>query len=315
MLHAAFATLDRHGTRVLAASLPIGLLWQDLAAALRPAVTPIAVSAMLLTLARMDWGLIGVQMRRPGRVAAVLAWVLVGAPLLVYAVSAPLLPAGAPLLSGLMLNATAPPIFSAPAYALIVGIDPVPAVIAGVLGNAFAPFTAPAILAGLGLDAVRVDEGTLLLRLLAIVVVAIGGAWAVKRALGPVRIERHGTALGALVVLLIAAFGIGLMDGVMGHLMAEPGLVVGYIAAAFALNIGLQVVGALHLWRRERGEALVLALVSGNRNMSMMTAAVIDVAGPDVVLFLVCTQFPLYYMPLLMRPVFLRLGRGHRPGS
>ena len=144
---------------------------------------------------------------------------------------------------------------------------------------------------------------------------AIVGAWVVKRALGTVRIERHGTSINALVVLLISAFGIGLMDGVMGHLMAEPGLVVGYVAAAFALNIGLQIAGALPLWRRERGEALVLALVSGTRNMSMMTAAVIDVAGPDVVLFLVCTQFPLYYMPLFMRPVFLRLGRGRRSGS
>ena len=308
MLHAACAILDRHGTRVLAASLPIGLVWQDLAAVLRPAVTPIAVSAMLLTVARMDWAPIGAQLRRPGRVAAVLAWVLVGAPVLVFAVSAPLLPAGSPLLSGLMLKPTAPPIFSAPAYALIVGIDPVPAVIAGVLGNALAPFTAPAVLAGLGLDAVRVDEGSLLLRLLAIVAVALAGAWAVKRVMGAQRIARQGTVLGALVVLLISAFGIGLMDGVMGHLMVEPGLVAGYVAAAFAINIGLQAAGALPLWRRDRGQALVMALVSGNRNMSMMTAAVIDVAGPDVVLFLVCTQFPLYYMPLVMRPVFRRLG-------
>jgi hypothetical protein len=41
--------------------------------------------------------------------------------------------------------------------------------------------------------------------------------------------------------------------------------------------------------------------------MSLMTAAVIDAVGPEVLLYLICTQFPLFFMPMLMRLVFRRL--------
>ena len=159
----------------------------------------------------------------------------------------------------------------------------------------------------LGLGAVHLSAGHLLLRLGAMVSIALGLAWLIRRLLTRARVVRHGEKIGAITVLLIAGFGIGLMDGMRGHILAEPELVLGYTLAAFGLNAALQIIGAALLWRRSRAQGLVVALVSGNRNMSLMTAAVIDAVGPEVLLYLICTQFPLFFMPMLMRLVFRRL--------
>jgi BASS family bile acid:Na+ symporter len=145
--------------------------------------------------------------------------------------------------------------------------------------------------------------------------VALGLSWLIRRGLGRARVVRHGEKIGAITVLLIAGFGIGLMDGMRGRILGEPELVLGYTLAAFGLNAALQVIGAALVWRRSRAQGLVVALVSGNRNMSLMTAAVIDAVGPEVLLYLICTQFPLFFMPLLMRSVFRRLASPRPPQS
>ena len=306
MIVAAAAWFERHSTRVLIASIFVGLAWQDLAEVLRPAVLPFSILTMTFSCVRMDWSLLGSHLRRPLALGAMLAWLMVGAPILVYGVCSAFLAPGSPLFSGIMLNAVSPPIMSAPAYALIVGAEPVQALLISLGGSAFAPFTGPGVIEALGLGAVHLSPGSLLLRLAAMVSIALGLAWIIRRAMGRERVVRHGAKLGAITILLIAGFGIGLMDGMRDRILDDPALVLGYTLAAFAVNAGLQIVGAALVWRRDRAQGLVLALVSGNRNMSLMTAAVIDAIGPDVLLYLICTQFPLFGMPLLMRPVFRR---------
>ncbi|MDA0704277.1 MAG: hypothetical protein O3A96_13755 [Proteobacteria bacterium] len=41
----------------------------------------------------------------------------------------------------------------------------------------------------------------------------------------------------------------------------------------------------------------------------------IDAIGPEVLLYLICTQFPLFFMPMLMRSVFRRIATGQPPQS
>jgi bile acid:Na+ symporter, BASS family len=313
LIVATAAWFERHSTRVLVASIFVGLGWQDLAEVLRPAVLPFSILTMTFSSVRMDWSLLGGHLRRPLSLAAILLWLLVGAPLLVYGVCTVLLEPSSPLFGGLMLNAVSPPIMAAPAYALIVGAEPVQALLISLGGSALTPFTGPGIIEALGLGAVHLSPGDLLLRLAAMVGSALGLAWLISRAMGRARVVRHGNVLGAITVLLIAGFGIGLMDGMRGRILAEPELVLGYTLAAFGLNGALQIIGALLLWRRSRAQGLVVALVSGNRNMSLMTAAVIDAIGPNVLLYLICTQFPLFCMPLLMRPIFRRFAPGPPP--
>ena len=232
--------------------------------------------------------------------------VTVSAPLavLVFAAAHLALPPGSPLVAGLTLNAAAPSLLSAPAYALIVGVDALLATVLSVLTTLAAPFSIPLVAEVLLGSGFAFDAPSLLLRLLAIVAVILGGAWLGRRVLGQARIERYGDHIDALVVVTIAAFGIGLMDGVRAVLIEQPGYALLAILLAFALNIILQAAAVGLFWRWGRGVSATTALVSGNRNMAIVLAAVADVASPDVILYIVVAQFPIFSLPLLMRPAF-----------
>ncbi len=299
--------IKRNNTKILAMALVLGIALQDLAALVSPAVLVLAVTGMLLACLRMRVPPLGAAVGRPGLIAAFLVWALVLAPVLVFAAASLALDADSPLLAGLTLNAAAPSMLSAPAYALIVGVDPVLATVLAVLTTLAAPFSIPA-LADVLLGAEFAFGGpSLLLRLLAIVVLILGGAWLGKRLLGQDRIERYGDRVDAAVVVCIAAFGIGLMHGVRAVLVEQPVYAIAAIAAAFALNIVLQSAGVLLFWRWGRRTGATTALVSGNRNLAIVLAAIADVAPPDVILYIVCAQFPIFSLPLLMRPAFARL--------
>ena len=102
VIAAVAAWFERHSTRVLVASLFVGLGWQDLAEVLRPAVLHLSILTMTFSSVRMDWSLLGGHFRRPLSLAAILLWLLVGAPLLVYGVCSLLLEPGLCLGQGLL---------------------------------------------------------------------------------------------------------------------------------------------------------------------------------------------------------------------
>lgn len=206
------------------------------------------------------------------------AWLLIAMPLIVFAVAVPLLPAGSSVLTGLVLNAAAPSITVAPAFALILGVEPALAMTVTVVATALAPFTLPAMLGVLGLGALVIPTTDLLVRLLVFVTVVFAGAWGVKRLAGEGRITRHGPAIDGMVVLLMLVLAIGIMDGVTAVVISSPLKVALYMLLAFAVNARMQVVGGLVWWWRDRSRALVAALLSGYRNMAMILAVIIDIA-------------------------------------
>ncbi len=95
---------------------------------------------------------------------------------------------------------------------------------------------------------------------------------------GEGRITRHGPAIDGMVVLLMLVLAIGIMDGVTAVVISSPLKVALYMLLAFAVNAGMQVVGGLVWWWRDRSRALVAALLSGYRNMAMILAVIIDIA-------------------------------------
>ena len=299
--------LRRHDTKLLAASPLIGLLWQDLAGVLRSAVPVLAAVSILLSCVRMDWGMLGSHLRRPARAALSVAWILIAMPLVMFVIAVPWLPIGSPLLTGLVLNAAAPSIMAAPAFALIIGIEPTLAMVVSVASTALAPVTVPAAMGILELGALDIPASNLLVRLLLFVTFVVLGAWTVKRLAGQAKITRHGTLFEAAFVTAMCGLIIGIMDGVTAVLLTDPLKMALYVFLAFCANLGMQIAGGLAAWWRDRQFGLVLALLSGNRNMAMILAVIIDVADRDLVLFVICCQFPCYVLPLFMRPLIRRL--------
>ena len=111
---------------------------------------------------------------------------------------------------------------------------------------------------------------------------------------------------GATVVLM-SVLVIGIMDGVTAVVVSSSLKVALYVVLAFLVNFGMQAGGCLAWWWHDRAQALEVAILSGYRNMAMILAVIIDVAPIDVIIFVICCQFPMFILPLLTRPLCRRL--------
>jgi predicted Na+-dependent transporter len=293
-------------TTLLPFSLAIGLVFQDIAAAARPLVWPLAVLLLALTLARTDWPRLAILIRRPG-LAIVLALLnLLAVPLIVWPIwqALGLWPG---LIAALCLSAMAPGIISAATTAGYLRLDSSLALLLTLFTNLFVPFTLPPLalwLLGLDLNISAVD---LSLRLAVTVVLGLLGALAIRHFLGP-RLTESGTTLDGLSVAVLMVFAIPLMDGVVARGVAEPLKVAGFVGGAFAgmllCNLVMTLVSLPFL---DRLTALTAGYCSGGRHNALLMAVLPVTADPDIFLFIAAVQFPIYLIPTLLEPLYRRL--------
>jgi len=300
------ALLSRHATRVLFAGVFIGLAIPPLAAAARPYLLVGVIVLLTAMLLRVDWGAMGAYLRRPVLATAILVWLLAGAPVVVWLT---LLPAGLPesLTVALVLMASAPPILSAAAIAVLLGLDGALAIVVGLIATLLTPITVPPMaLLLLGLD-LEISVAAFMLRLAAIVGPAFLLSLVVRKLAGPARLDRYKAEIEGFTVLVMLYFGIAIMDGVTARLLAEPAVVAGWTLAAFVANPALQLLGGLAFaWLGRRG-ALTVGLMSGNCNMGLLLAALPPGTDFDVLLYFAVAQLPIFMLPALMLPLYRRL--------
>ena len=211
--------------------------------------------------------------------------------------------------TALILMAAAPPITSAAAFGLILGLDAPLMVVAVTATMLLTPFTLPPM--ALWLLDLRVDIGVV--EFMGRLVLLVGGIFAValiaRRISGRAWVERNALRLDGVAVLALAGFAVAIMDGVTDVLLARPGYVLLCVAVAFAANIGLQVVAGGLFAAPGRLRAFSVALMSGNRNMGLVVAVLADRAEFDVVVYFAVAQIPMYTLPVLLLPVYRRFLR------
>lgn len=298
--------LGRRATPVLALSLFVGLLLPDLAALLRPLVAPAIVGLMACNVMRIDWRRLAAVLGRPRHAAALLAWTMIGAPLLTAAILA-VLPLPDALKLAVLLTVSSPVLTAAPTFVMMMGLDGPLALFAVIASSLLQPFVQPPVvywLLGISLD---LPLGQLMLRLAVFVGLGFVIGLVLRRALGPARVARGDQAIGGAAVGLLILFGIGVMDGTTALILSSPLVVLLYLAAGFAANLMLQAVGAALFWRMSRDAGLTIALVGGCRNLANLVAVLGPAAGPELALFLAVGQFPLYFVPAICGPVYARL--------
>ncbi len=293
-------------TTFLPFSLAIGLLFQDIAAAARPLLLPLAVILLMLTLARTDWARVMHLLRRPGLAIALSLVNLIAVPLIVWPIwqGLGLWPG---LVAALCLSAMAPGIVSAATTATFLRLDSSLALMLTLFTNFLVPFTLPPLaLWLLGLD-LHISVLDLSLRLALVVVLALLGAFLIRRALRE-RIAAAAPTLDGLSVVVLMVFAIPLMDGVVAQALAQPVKLAGFVAGAFAGMILTNVVVALGtLPFLDRRDALTAGYCSGGRHNALMMAVLPASADPDIFLFIAAVQFPIYLIPTLLQPVYRRL--------
>ncbi len=303
------ALLRRMGsvaTTLLPFSLLLGLLFQDFAAAMRPLLMPLAVLLLMLALARVDWERLAALLRRPGLAIALSLVNLIVVPLIVWPIwqGLGLWPG---LIAALCLSAMAPGIVSAATTATFLRLDASLALLISLFTNFLVPFTLPPLaLWLLGLD-LKIGLFDLSLRLALIVTLALIGAVAIRRWLGP-RLKESGPTLDGLSVVVLMVFAIPLMDGVVARALAEPLKLAGFIAGAFGGMILCNLVMALGtLPFLDLRTALTAGYCSGGRHNALLMAVLPVTADPDIFLFIAAVQFPIYMIPAMLQPVYRRL--------
>jgi len=301
------AFLARNGRLVLIAGLLLGAFLPDLAFLFRPAIAPLIVGLLFLAMLRLGPEGLVAGLRGLHRAAALAVLFQLALPL---AAAALFMAAGVlahPLAMGAVLVLAAAPITGGPNITLMAGGDPAPALRQLVLGTALLPATVIPVF--MVMPAFGSPQAVVRAALELLALIALAGAAAVAlRTLGIVRAsERSYLAMDGLAALLLGLVVIGLMSAIGPALVNDrPGFLAA-LAAAFALNMPIQLAVSALVARRQPSAAPAIGIVAGNRNaalfLSVLPAATID----ELLLFIGCFQIPMYLTPFLLSGWFRRL--------
>ncbi len=303
------ALIGRYGTQGFAISIFLGLALPQFAAAARPLLPLTIFVFTMVTFARVDSGALRALVRRPAPLGLACLW-LVGAPVALVLAGVALVGREAldpGLLLGLAVMAAAPPIMSAGAVALMLGLQPTLLITAVLVTTLAAPVVSPLVAEFVAGGAVPLDLGVLVRRLLIFIGGALAAAMALRWWLGEARIRAHKGSFDGLGVVMYFLFAVAAMDGVLAAAIATPGRVAGFLAVAFALSLAGFLAAELALRALPRSDRFVLGYATGQRNMGLLIAA-LGAATPDTTfLYFALAQFPIYLMPQLVKPIATRL--------
>jgi BASS family bile acid:Na+ symporter len=244
-------------------------------------------------------------------VLAVVAFTVAGAPLTIWALTAAL-PLDPALRSALVLMACTAPVTSAPAFALMAGLDAALCAVAVLAATALLPLSAP----WLALDLLALDLSLDGLDLMARLGGLIGGAVALgllARGLVPRAVlAREAAALDGALALMMGAVGIALMQGIGPLAVDRPGTALTLLAAAVGANAALQALGvAAFAWDGAR-RAFSVGLMSGNRNMAVLIAALPATVDPLILQYFAIAQIPMFATPLMIGAAYQAVTRRAR---
>ena len=306
---AALAFLGRHGTRAVAISIFLSLAVPPLAAVFKPVVSEAIFLLLVLAFLRVDTRELRAHFAQPGLILLATAWIMmiVPAALGLVLVGLGVRHSAPDLFAGLILQASAPPIMAAPAFAALMGLDAALSLATLVLCMACTPLSAAAFAQIFVGSALVLQPVALGLQLFLMLAGSAAAAATVRAIAGRSWIERQRERIDGLNVILLFVFAAAVMGGVTLRLLSDPVFVLELVALSFALALGLTGATTLVLWSFGRGRAFALGLACGHRNLGLMLAAT-GGAVPDLVwLYFGIAQFPIYLVPQLLKPVAKRL--------
>ena len=295
------AWLGARARWVLAIGVVAATLMPAISAFLRPALPALVVLVFCLAMARLDLGALARRACRPRRLVTLGFWTLalmVATPVAVWAVAtAAGLPG--PHVAAITYTFAGPPITSASALCLMLGLEAGFALEVTVFSSLVTPFIGPAVIKALLGEAVPIDAHDLALRVAAMIVAGTALAVLVRTLAGPDRIRRHAAAFDGVSTLVLVLFVIPLFDGFWAMVRSDPGFALATLALVLAVNWGAQALAAVGLSRAaEPATAGAVGLMWGNRNVGTYLAALPP--DPLFTLYVGLYQIPMLYTPLVM---------------
>lgn len=305
-----FFVISRNGTRIIAGSVLVGLALPSLAEALRPWLGSCVVAMFTVSLLRVDFAAFKTRMWRPLRPLSASIWMVVVLPLaLLGLLSALGPPFDSPIVLAIVyLYAGPSAIVSAPAFAMLMGLDGALVLAVLLLSTVMMPLTAPWLAGAFAAEVLPVSAVDLALRLAGIIAMSFAAVAVLRRVLGEGRIAAARPVLDTLSVSIAVLFAIGAMDGVTERALVSPLLVAGGILGSFAFAFA-QMALTYALFRPLAGvDAVAIGYAAGNRNAGLLMAALgVSAVSDSLWLFFALSQLPLFFFPLALKPLGRRL--------
>jgi len=301
----ALAWLGGQGTRAVAGVLIVAIAIPPLGDVMRPLLTPSIFAILTVAFMRVDLAQVRARLRQPWLIAAASAWGLLAVP----AAIGGLMVAGGvdadhpDLYLAIMLQSMASPLISAPAFAVLVGLEPTLILVTLVLSTALVPLTA-AVFAGIffGPEMALAPLG-LGLRLALLLGGAAVAATILRRLMGYGRVVRRHRELDGVNILLLYVFSAAIMGDIAQGFIATPVPMIALTVLSFAIFFGMfGATSVCFLWAG-RDNALALGFMTSQRNMGLMMGATGGVLPDLTFLYFALAQFPIYFTPQMLKPV------------
>ncbi len=302
------AWVGRHGTQGFALSIFVGLALPQFAAAARPLLAVTIFIFVMLTFARAEEPKVRALFKAPKPLVLASLWLIIAPAIVITTMLSVIgrhnLDPG--LVLGLAVMGAAPPIMSAPAVAMLLGLEPTLLLTAVLVTTALAPVVSPVLVDLIAGAAVPLDLGVLIQRLLLLIGGAIFGAFVLRMVLGMERIRANKETFDGIGVIMYFLFAIAAMDGVMAAALSDPWKVAQFLGFAFAMAALGFAAAWLILKPFSAADRFVLGYGTCQRNMGLLIAALGAAAPKTTFLFFALAQFPIYLMPMIVKPLAKR---------
>jgi arsenite transporter len=299
----------RHGRLLLVAGLVAGAALPDLALALRPAIAPMIVFLLFLAVLRLGPEGLSAGLKGMHRAAGLSLILQLGLPLAAAFTFLALGWLSHPLAMGMVLALAAAPITGSPNITLMTGGDPAPSLRQLVIGTALLPLTVVPVFFMIPAFGNPFAVGRAALELLVLITIAGGVAVALRHLRIVPGTADAIAAMDGIAALLLALVVIGLMSAIGPAIVNNPGALGIAMAAAFAINIPLQVGASLAMRRAYPKAAPALGIAAGNRNIALFLSVLPHETADALLLFIGCYQVPMYLTPFLMERWYRRMAR------
>jgi bile acid:Na+ symporter, BASS family len=295
----------QNGALIVIAGVLLGLGAPRLADLARPYLSVAIFIFTFGSFLKFDTKALASEATHAKRNVLIVLWATFGIPLIMFLIIFFGHP-GPELTQGLLFWALVPASPACVAFAAILRLNISIALMTTVIGTAASPFYIPALAALLGGYHLDIDPVSTCAELVFLVGGAFLASVVAKRFAGGF-IRENPEAMTGIAVLAMFLAGMGSMKGMQAHLLAQPENSIAFVAMAYLLLFGAEIVGTLLFWRFGRTAALTAGLVSGTRTITLAWVVLGDHVLPLADLFLAASMIAKYTAPGLTKWLFTRI--------
>ena len=292
---------------LLASSIFIGIAFPSLAAFFKPFLLPLIFLLFLSAVLQVSFS--DATHAAVGDRASwiTLLWQLLGLPVLCFILLKPFLSDQLHLFA--VVSMCTGSITATTALSRLFNLNSALSLVTGLAGAILMPLPLYVFLKLLLDSEVSLDLSVYSFRCVVFVVLPLVLAFVIRKIISPETDNWLQKKMPSVAMVLLVFFGLAVMDGVGDLIFSDPHRVLSYLALAFGISIGVQLVSYSALSFLGPRDATTGALLCAYRNLGLVAAIAgssitnTDV-GKDFFIFLGVWQLPMYVLPLLLRQCY-----------